>query len=454
MKVSDLPWVAQILYHRLPARLKMGHAFDDGTLRWRPKEELHRYRLAHLNRYDCRQYVNLDIDRALNDREMAQLLASVLLPWSWTIRSLTSGHWHVAFLLLAPVYGTSGKVVDLLHDMHARLNQAFGGDPAHHGKGIMRNPFYVGDRQETRWGDEPPHALDVWPEWMEKTEAMLGIPAKPGLPLTGEGRNVDQFKGLGAVCRRIVGDYKREGVHPRVWTKLVLYLAEEANGELPEPLPHREVGHIATSVARHIWKGYDPYKQATTLEERQARRGRKSGKVRRQQQVDRNRTIKRLRKQGMTIHAIAKATSCSKGTVKRTLGTVKRTLAARVRPPETLVRDPFSDDISPDAAIGSTALESARRMVRLAEAAVTILPRNREAWGRKKLEEAERKYEAAQERMAAEAIAMHARTPDSQWMRWCNERGMDTVTDWVRGRHGVIVEGELHMWTRTLPRAA
>ena len=115
-----------------------------------------------------------------------------------------------------------------------------------------------------------------------------------------------------------VGEHKGRNVTLRDHTRQV---AHDANDRFPVPLAAAEVEAVALSCARYLWRN-----KGFAAPHNQARRGRKSGKVRRKDTADRDGRIRVYHRAGVSQTEIAKRTGINQSTVSRVLRRTQQTV--------------------------------------------------------------------------------------------------------------------------------
>jgi len=306
------PWMALLVWARIPKRLLMGNDFD--SLTWRPREDLRLCRYAKINHPSHGVVMDFDIDR----QGARDLVMALGLPFAWIVYNHSSGHLHAAFLPASPLNTRSRAVREHAVRIRRRMTSALRADPAHSSNGVIPNPFYQGPEQHTEWGSAQPIRLAEWHEWIPGTEDLLDVQASPGASLTGKGRNVDLFNALRAIAWQSVHRWKANGDRSG-WAEWILRLAETLNAETPDPLSAREVASVARSVSRFAWRTRSPAKAVEARAKRQARRGRRSGQARRGMTRDRDEEIHRRREAGESLRSIAGAMGISHEAVRKVL---------------------------------------------------------------------------------------------------------------------------------------
>ena len=223
--------------------------------------------------------------------------------WLGRDRAVSSPKWQA--------YGCAGDVLDgrryaVLHGAaDDELGEAFAGRPRRTlrrmdpFKGLQLNLFKSLPSPRPPQGDGPP----------------------PGSPLQAVGED----EGRNAALR----DYTRQAARPIVdvaatWEEalqVTRQVAFDANDRFPVPLPAGEVEPTALSAAKYLWRN-----KGFTAPHNQARRGRKSGRVRLAATRDRDAKIRRDYAQGLGKAEVAANHGVSPGTVGNVLRRTQQTV--------------------------------------------------------------------------------------------------------------------------------
>ena len=187
--------------------------------------------------------------------------------------------------------------------VESAMRERLGADPAYGGL-MTKNPAH--GHWRTMWGPEHRYTLDELAEYLPGLEKH--IPRKRP-ELVGLGRNVDCFDWLRKYAYREVRLWyaKREqGIYVAWLTHLYHRALNFTANEHPTPLDHREVHHIAKSVARWVWRNFS----AEGFSARQAGvgrlAGRASGEARRTATAERDAAIVASVLQGQSRRAVAR----------------------------------------------------------------------------------------------------------------------------------------------------
>lgn len=197
---------------------------------------------------------------------------------------------HIGYALHTPVVLTDAarrRPINLLARVETGLRDVLGGDLGYAGR-IMKNPISPGEYEFTCWGDFdfPKYGLK------DLASALANLGALPAWndprprKSAGVGRNIDIFDRTRTWSYRAIKRYWASGF--TAWTEATyekacaLNLALEA--EEREPLPEREIYHLARSISKWTWDKFTP----ETFIKIQSARGRKgglaSGRARREKQ--------------------------------------------------------------------------------------------------------------------------------------------------------------------------
>ena len=218
-----------------------------------------------------------DVDRRHAHEWLVDLAYEGLIPWpNWTVERLASTHAHACLTLKRPVLhgeGAKHHPMTVLARVSEYLAQTMGADRGYKGV-IAHNPVARTRQFKTRWGRRQPYTLAelrafVPKGWRRPPPAQL---------LTTIGRNNHLF--TDATRWRW-----REANHG---LDVLDYLVGQ-NEALPHPLDFNEVRGIAKSVQKY-WERHDGI-HTGEWRAKQARRGRKSGDVRRAKEMPRDHDI-------------------------------------------------------------------------------------------------------------------------------------------------------------------
>ena len=223
--------------------------------------------------------------------------------WLGRDRAVSSPKWQG--------YGCAGDVLDgrryaVLHGAAAdELGKAFAGRPRRTlrrmdpFKGLQLDLFKSLPSPRPPQGDGPP----------------------PGSPLQAVGGDESRNVSL--------RDHTRQAARPIVdvattWEEalqVTRQVAFDANDRFPVPLPAGEVESTALSAAKYLWRN-----KGFTASHNQARRGRKSGRVRLAATRDRDAKIRRDYAQGLGKTEIAARYGVSEGAIRKVLRRTQQTV--------------------------------------------------------------------------------------------------------------------------------
>lgn len=194
---------------------------------------------------------------------LAQLVG--LPPESWAVRTRNAvGSGHIGYALATPVVLTDAahrRPINLLARVEWGVRDVLGGDAAYAGR-IMKNPLSPGAFQDTLWPQDvifPTYTLRE----LASSLADLGALPSPGDPrprASGVGRNVDLFDRTRTWAYRAIKRYWSDGA--ATWGEVVHAKATTLNWDLEregrEPLPDREILHLARSISKWTWQKFSP----------------------------------------------------------------------------------------------------------------------------------------------------------------------------------------------------
>lgn len=174
-----------------------------------------------------------------------------------TVENPDNKHAHHIYTLKVPA--ASEKPQRFARAMREALRVALGGDPAFTGL-IGKNP--LSSAWSTQWGPKL-YQLDELAEYMPKVKR-AALPGRWSADYADRGRNCRMFEMLRHIAYAEVGTMLTESA-------LALQLslvADQANGALSDPLPHRELSAVVRSISKWVWA------RRTTIT------GRRGGRVR------------------------------------------------------------------------------------------------------------------------------------------------------------------------------
>jgi hypothetical protein len=231
-----------------------------------------------------------------------------LPPPSWAAANRDTGHAHLVWGLTAPVLldtaGGRERPMRYLCAVESAFRARLQADPGYAGL-ITKNPSHPHWR--TLVGPQLSYGIGELADWVDLPKH---LPRRKPEEI-GVGRNVSLFHWLRPVSYRQIREYKMEVRNFVLWHQHLYGKALSRNGEFRVPLDHREVWHIAKSVARWTWHRFDIAASDAKWSARQAHRGRKggaaSGLSRAAANEDKRATARLMRAQGATQAAIAGA---------------------------------------------------------------------------------------------------------------------------------------------------
>ena len=202
-----------------------------------------------------------------------------LPPESWAVRTRNEiGSGHIGYALATPVALTDAahrRPINLLSRVEWGIRDVLGGDTAYAGR-IMKNPFSPAPFQDTLWPQD-----EIFPTYtlreLASSLADLGALPSPGDPRprqSGVGRNVDVFDRTRTRSYRAIKRYWSDGA--ATWGEVVHAKARVLNLDLEregrEPLPDREILHLARSISKWTWSRFTPEAFSEIQAQRSARR--------------------------------------------------------------------------------------------------------------------------------------------------------------------------------------
>lgn len=178
-----------------------------------------------------------------------------LPPPNLVITNPQNGHAHLTYLLGGWVRTDfnpgSIKVARYAAAIERAYESALGADSGYSGR-FQHNPF--SDRYDTKVGRDKPYSLDELARYVD----LNTVPPKRR-PLLGISRNVETFDRLRRWAYAAVADWRigsEDEWHAAVRMRAA-HIAADVGAESPRgPLQDNEIGHIAKSVARWVWRRY------------------------------------------------------------------------------------------------------------------------------------------------------------------------------------------------------
>ena len=178
-----------------------------------------------------------------------------LPPPSWSACNTENGHAHLVYGISAPVLVDSPDMrqgpLKYLCAVEAAFRAKLDADSGYTGL-ITKNPAFP-DWRVLR-GPRMSFDLGELAEYVDlKKFAPKRKPEEVGL-----GRNVTLFDNLRHYAYREIRGYKRAAQCAYVyWQKDLYDQAMTRNGDFVNPMDHREVYHVARSVAKWVWRKFD-----------------------------------------------------------------------------------------------------------------------------------------------------------------------------------------------------
>lgn len=279
-------------------------AIDNGI---RCRDSAVDYLLIEPNTAGSIRWLTFDIDRkgAALDWEDCHVP-----PPSIVCRNPTNGHAHLLYALKAPVARSScakQKPLNYLEMIEHSLRVALQADRGYSGT-LVKNPLHS-HWQPKEWGDI--YTLD------ELADELTIVPRERRAAndnIAGLGRNCETFELLSKYAYSSVRKYW--GTHQA--SSFELFCAEledfagKIQGDFLTPLAFNEIRAIARSVARWVWRKFDP----STFRAIQTARGKRKGGKRRAELLPQ---AIQLSQEGCTQCEIASALDISQGTVSNWL---------------------------------------------------------------------------------------------------------------------------------------
>lgn len=214
-------------------------------------------------------WVSFDVDHSDGATAWSRLSAP---PPTLSIENPANGHAHLLYALKAPVPRTDAariKPVLYLAACQEGLRRQLGADPGYSGH-LCKNPLH------SRWNTQSyagTYELGDFQEWFDipKPADMKKRVRDPDY--AGLGRNCELYERLRVESYRLVRKFWLPGgfEHFKEATRI---RADDLNAEcFTEPLPLSEVKGLAASVARWVWKHFNPADFRAIQAKRGARKG-------------------------------------------------------------------------------------------------------------------------------------------------------------------------------------
>ena len=240
-------------------------------------------------------------------------------PFSWVAENPVNGHAHGAYEIEVPIVMTDAgrqQPVRFAAAVEHAYMLALKADIGYSGT-ICKNPLH--DRWRTQIHRQKPYDLQEMADYVDLPKKIT----KRQLIESPMGRNVTVFDRLREWAYRNIRHY-RDGCRED-WMRAV-QLQGSAFNDFATSLPANEVGHIAKSVAKWVWRNFNPAAIAESdakFSALQAHRGRQSGATRREQADARMIEAVSMEARGMTQKAIAIALGVTDRTVRNLLQEAK-----------------------------------------------------------------------------------------------------------------------------------
>ena len=282
--------------HFTPERMaRRPYCTDDPAsgLRIRPQATALRHSHIQTNSPSLRFRLVFDIDRpgALFAAEDANVAAP-----NWISINPENRHGHLGYELEIPVVTSeAGHAAPVRYAaaVEYAYRRALGADVTYSGL-ICKNPTH--DRWWNHVQRVQPYDLGELAEWVELPAKLLPRQAEE----TSIGRNVRLFDSLRQWAYRNVRRYEKRAE----WALACHAKAGELN-TFDVPLDVTEVVHVGRSVEKWAWVKFDQEASDQRFSQRQAARGKLSGKARLAASEDKRTSAHMMRSEGMTQAAIA-----------------------------------------------------------------------------------------------------------------------------------------------------
>ena len=175
-----------------------------------------------------------------------------LPPPSWATVNKINGHAHLVYGLSAPVLTASMEArqapLRYLNAVESAFRAKLGADDGYSGL-ITKNPAHP------LWWTVRGPELGYLAEWvdLEKFKAKQGVKVAE----VGLGRNVTVFDFVRQWAYKKVREFKGQQGGFVYWQKAVYDRCTARNADFGNPMDHREVYHVARSVAKWTWTRFD-----------------------------------------------------------------------------------------------------------------------------------------------------------------------------------------------------
>lgn len=254
----------------------------------------------------------LDLDRDLSEADMVATVEGLdVPPPGWGVQSAESGHWHLIWPLARPVHRYPHARVGPLRYL-SRIETwylaALDADAGYSGV-LTRQP-------------EPINLLEVTATWWGPTGGYrlsdLARPIPKGWRMPTRRMRLDKLGWIGRNVDTFLEACRWAGRQANQARPVLAYV-EEHNRHYAHPLPEIEERHIARSVERYRRRWIEHGWHRPDWIDRQANRGRRSGKARRAATAGRDQLILDLVAAGRSQRQIAGAVGVSRGTVENVI---------------------------------------------------------------------------------------------------------------------------------------
>lgn len=236
-----------------------------------------------------------------------------LPPPAWSACNVENGHAHLVWGLSAPVLVDSPDLrqqpLRYLCAIEAAFRAKLQADSGYTGL-ITKNPAFPlwrvlrGPRVCFELGELADY-VDL-PKFAPKRK-----PEEVGL-----GRNVTLFDAVRHYAYREVKGYKRAQQCAYVyWQKDIYDQAMNRNGDFMQPLCHREVYHVAKSVAKWTWQKFDIAASDERFSKLQAHRGKLGGLAKGAANEDKRASARLMKAAGQSVVVIANQLGVHRDTV-------------------------------------------------------------------------------------------------------------------------------------------
>ena len=213
-------------------------------------------------------YLSFDVDLDDGAESFHRLNAP---PPTLVMENPINGHAHYMYELAAPVPRTEAaraKPLFYLAACQEGLRRKLGADPSYSGH-LVKNPLHA------RWNTfsyAGSYSLADFAEWFDLPKPADMAKRIHDPDYAGLGRNCTLFEKLRAECYRLVRKFWLPGGF-EPFKETVRLLGEDLNAQFETPLPLAEVKATAASIARWVWKRFNPADFRAIQSKRGARKG-------------------------------------------------------------------------------------------------------------------------------------------------------------------------------------